>query len=386
MTRDDCAAWKVGDRSMPDYTPAGKIIQGEGETAEGSSSANNKVTACPTSNVLVTPYNTNNGQRGCMFDVLATNTVTISCFDANLYSGTTADYEIYYRPGTHVGSENNSAAWTFLGGTTSLTSAGNNVPTAIPINFSVVIPAGLRYSFYVTNTFGGGTSYTDGAAVGNFLGGDANITIYEGVGKSYPFGLTFTVRNFNGHTYYNLGGVLNEGVLNLNARAARGGVMVGWTASEKQGLATLERAVNGGDFAELDYHPDATLAGSWTDSDVMQYTNYAYRIRVDAPNGEVHYSNTVEVTSEAIDALHQIHAFPSPFNESLSIEVLPPNPGEYTIQLVDLLGRSYQKQVVYSDGNQSIQMDLNSSNLPAGIAFIRVDGAGFHEVKQVVKQ
>jgi gliding motility-associated-like protein len=161
---------------------------------------------CTSFNGLTTPLNSNNGQRGIMFDVMATNTVTVKCFDANLYAGTTANYEIYYRAGTHVGHENNAASWTLLGNTTALTSLGNNVLTPIPITVNVTIPAGQTYSFYVTNDFGGGTSYTDGTTVGNFLAGDANITVYEGVGKSYPFGLSFNVRNFNGRINYDLGG------------------------------------------------------------------------------------------------------------------------------------------------------------------------------------
>lgn len=155
--------------------------------------------------VMTAPFNSNNGQRGCMFNLTAANTVTIDRFEPNLYAGTTANYEIYYRAGTHVGFENNAGAWTFLGGATGVTSAGNNLPTPLPIPVNVTIPAGQTYSFYITNDFGGGTSYTDGTAVGNFLASDANLTIYEGVGKSYPFGLTFNVRNFNGDIYYTSG-------------------------------------------------------------------------------------------------------------------------------------------------------------------------------------
>jgi len=155
---------------------------------------------------LATPYNTNNGQRGNMFDVEATNTITVTSFDCNLYSGTTGYYEIYYKEGTHVGFENNASAWTFIGGASNITSNGNNVPTPLPIDINIVIPAGETYAFYITNDFGAGTSYTDGTAVGNFLAGNADLTVYEGVGKSYPFGLTFTTRRFNGTIYYLDGG------------------------------------------------------------------------------------------------------------------------------------------------------------------------------------
>jgi len=64
-----------------------------------------------------------------MFDVVATNTVTIECIEANLYPGTTANYEIYYKNGTHVGFEANMPSWTLLGSVSGLTSAGTNVPT-----------------------------------------------------------------------------------------------------------------------------------------------------------------------------------------------------------------------------------------------------------------
>lgn len=66
---------------------------------------------CPASTYsLDTYYASNNGQRGCMFDISASQDITITCFDANLYAGTTSDYEIYYKTGSFVGSESNSGA------------------------------------------------------------------------------------------------------------------------------------------------------------------------------------------------------------------------------------------------------------------------------------
>lgn len=155
---------------------------------------------------LATSYNQNNGQRGAMFDVVAgSSPITVTGFDANLYAGTTAYYELYYRQSTHVGNQNSSAGWIFLDSASNVTSLGNNVPTPLPFTFSVTIPANTRYSFYLTNNYGGGLSYTDGTAVGNVWASNSDATIYEGVGKSYPFGLTFTVRNVNATMHYTLG-------------------------------------------------------------------------------------------------------------------------------------------------------------------------------------
>lgn len=156
---------------------------------------------------IQTPYNTNNGQRGAMFDVVPSKDITVTGFDANIYTGTTSDYQIYYKVGTHVGFETNASAWIPLDTVTSLTSLGTNVPTPMGFNISVPLQANTRYAFYITNTFGGGLHYTDGNAVGNYLAGNGDVTIYEGVGKSYPFALTLATRNVNATMHYSVSSV-----------------------------------------------------------------------------------------------------------------------------------------------------------------------------------
>jgi len=155
--------------------------------------------------MLETSYDSNNGQRGVMFDITAMNSLVIQKFDANLYTGTIANYEIYYKAGSFQGSENNAGAWTLVGGATGITSLGNNVPTPLPIPVNVTIPAGETYGFYVTNDFGGGTSYTDINSPTNLLATNSDLTVTGGVGKSYPFGLNFNFRAFNGTIHYGSG-------------------------------------------------------------------------------------------------------------------------------------------------------------------------------------
>lgn len=157
----------------------------------------------PTS--AATSYASNNGSRGAMFNITATNTVVIKSFDGNLYGGTTAKYEIYYKSGSYVGSETNAAAWTFAGSVNSLYVAANNVPTPIPIPLNVVIPAGQTYAFYVTNTASGGLNYISSAVTNVTLVSDANITMIGGVGKAYPFSSTYSYRLFSGTVHYTVG-------------------------------------------------------------------------------------------------------------------------------------------------------------------------------------
>ena len=85
-----------------------------------------------------------------MFDISATNTVTIYCFDANLPVLSIGGYEVYYKTGSYVGSENASGSWTLLGSAGSILSIGLNSATPLSIPVNVTIPAGQKYGFYIT--------------------------------------------------------------------------------------------------------------------------------------------------------------------------------------------------------------------------------------------
>jgi hypothetical protein len=152
--------------------------------------------------MLLTTFADNNGSTGAMFDVRALNRVEIRSFDGNLPAGTRI-MEIYYRPGPYLGHETNASSWTLLGNV-SVVSSGVGVPTPIPIDVQVVIPAGETYAFYVTGITGTALRYTTGTAVGAVYASDGNIEFLQGIGKSYPFGSTFTPRIFNGNIHYDV--------------------------------------------------------------------------------------------------------------------------------------------------------------------------------------
>ncbi|MEX2588878.1 MAG: hypothetical protein WD334_01660, partial [Chitinophagales bacterium] len=156
---------------------------------------------CASSDLVQTPFNTNNGFDGIMFDVQASSNIVVNCMSTNVDAGT-GNFRIYYKAGTHVGFENNAGAWTLAGTATNVTSAGTNNPTYIPININLNINNGQTYAFYVTTEGTPSYNYTDGTGVGNVLASDANITVREGTGKEYPFASNFTPRSFNGIIYY----------------------------------------------------------------------------------------------------------------------------------------------------------------------------------------
>ncbi|MDH4472887.1 MAG: PKD domain-containing protein [Fluviicola sp.] len=154
---------------------------------------------------LTTTLGAGNNHRGNMFDIVATNTVTITGFDAHPMGNTTI--EIYYRPGTFVGFESNSAGWTLVG-SVAITAQPYGTATPIPLNVGVTIPAGQTYSFYVTSTNTSvSLNYSNGSSVGAVFASDANIQFLQGKGMEYPFasgGAIFSPRVFNGIIHYEL--------------------------------------------------------------------------------------------------------------------------------------------------------------------------------------
>ncbi len=159
---------------------------------------------------LATSYASNNGSRGAMFDIVATSDIYITRIGANLYGGTTADYEIYYKSGSYIGSETNSAAWTKVGNTVSVYASANNVETEIPIDINLFVAAGEHYAFYVTNTVSGGLNYTSSATGNVTLATNSDLTMTGGVGKAYPFSATYSYRLFNGTIHYSKGSFISR--------------------------------------------------------------------------------------------------------------------------------------------------------------------------------
>lgn len=384
MSRDDLFEFYGGD--VPQSDESDRQVQ---PPVNNSVSADHalRTNACAAGFIMNTPYNSNNGQRGCMFDITATNAVTIRCFEANLYAGTTADYEIYYRPGTHVGFENNAAAWTFLGGETGVTSAGNNVPTALNIPINILIPAGNTYSFYITNTFGAGTSYTDGTAVGNFLAADANLTVFEGVGKSYPFGLTFNVRNFNGTIFYDLGTVLDGEDMILEGLSTEKGTVLTWDLPQDQEFTALsvERSNSPTHFdflAEL----DPLAQGSFLDETASQNEPEFYRLAAINFDGQVKYSKVVEVRPGSGQEAFQIaKTFPNPFTTQSTLYLDGHREMDIEISIFDQMGRKvFQRDMAMEKGRQKISLDLQ--DLSTGVYTLQCVGGGHQEVARIVRR
>ncbi|MGB1518065.1 MAG: hypothetical protein ACPG8K_03070, partial [Crocinitomicaceae bacterium] len=165
----------------------------------GSTQLNGSVTGG--ANSLTTTFAGGNSSNGNMFDIQANQNITIKDFDVH-FTGTNGSFEVYFKNGSYVGSETNAAAWLLVGTATGINGAGTGVGTPLNLNLNLPLVAGQTYAFYVTNSSGQTISYTNGTTAGAVFASNSDLTVFEGVGKTYPFGSTFSPRNFNGTIQY----------------------------------------------------------------------------------------------------------------------------------------------------------------------------------------
>lgn len=154
-------------------------------------------------NSSTTTFAGGNGYDGNMFDLTSDYDITINGFYGNINGS--GPMEVYYHPGTYVGTETNSAAWTRLD-SASVTSMGANVPTYLPFSINLPVVAGQTIALYITGTASGAdVNYSNGTAVGNVAMFDGVVTVKEGMGMPYPFTSGATPRVWNGTVNYCLG-------------------------------------------------------------------------------------------------------------------------------------------------------------------------------------
>lgn len=290
-------------------------------------------------NSLATPYISNNSNKGEMFNIVATNTVTILCFDLNLILGSNGNYEIYYKVGSYVGSESNAAAWTLIGSNPSISSVGLDTPSPMDIPINLVIPAGQTYSFYITATSNANTTgirYTNNAGY-TTIASDANISIAGGIGKAYPFGSNYANRSFNGTVHYALGNVLPVTFKDFTATQLNRSVLLNWeTESEKDNdYFEIERSTNGTHWQKLfitDAIGESHSSHSYqeVDSAPLEGTSY-YRLSQTDLDGKNTPLKIISWNQNPLSTSNTLHVFPNPATEFVRIYDKNFDPAELTI-------------------------------------------------------
>ncbi|MFV0474443.1 MAG: hypothetical protein ACK5MQ_09610 [Pikeienuella sp.] len=166
---------------------------------------------------ITTPLDDSNRGDGLMFDVtnLTDSIVTLDGKFASMVRSSETDvmdFRVYYKTGTHVGSETDAAAWTLLGADT----VTREDDSAALVDFDVeapleIAPNGLIALYVTLGREGRNLGYHNGSGVGTELANDgvlailegANLDISSGAGSDFE-GRLFSPRNFSGSIGYSV--------------------------------------------------------------------------------------------------------------------------------------------------------------------------------------
>jgi hypothetical protein len=275
----------------------------------------------------VAPYASNSSSKGVMFDVTTTNTITISCFDANLPALSLGGYEIYFKLGSYVGSETNAANWTLIGSEGSLLSLGLNLGTPLSIPVNKTIHAGQTFAFYITasNPILSTGLLTTANSGYTAITSNSDITIFGGVGISYPFGTVSANRSFNGTVHYVHGDPLPVTLLDFNAIKVNESVLLEWqTESEyNSDYFEVEHSVNGTDWNRLF---TVNAAGESSESLIYQETDKNpidgisyYRLNQYDLDGTKTFLKMISFNNKMEIGENNIRVFPNPVNDRFRV-------------------------------------------------------------------
>ncbi|SVE25692.1 uncharacterized protein METZ01_LOCUS478546, partial [marine metagenome] len=159
-------------------------------------------TPCITNASVACPLLGGNGQSGNAFNLINTSpgSLDITGFSQGpLFPnvGGNGTIEVYMTPGSYI----SSPTWTLVGsGAVTLTPSSATGYVAVS---GVSIPVGGTVGIWIGLT-AGTVQYTNGLGTPGVSpwGFDANLTVTEGHGGTYPNGTQFSPRNWNGTVHY----------------------------------------------------------------------------------------------------------------------------------------------------------------------------------------
>ena len=108
-----------------------------------------------------------------------------------------------------------------------------------------------------------------------------------------------------------------------------------------------------------------------------------YRLIQRDYDGEVEYSDVVEVNLPGTESFTLLQNYPNPFNPETNISFTLPQASQVTMILYDILGTKVQDITDEFYGPGFHTLHLNVVNLPSGIYFYEMRAGNFREVKRM---
>jgi hypothetical protein len=181
--------------------------------------------------------------------------------------------------------------------------------------------------------------------------------------------------------------------VSVNAILSGADVAVKWTtASEVNNQKfEVERSIDGVVFETIH-----TQKGAGNSNNVIDY-NYIdvqpvfnnsgalyYRIKQTDFNGEYSYSKMVPV-SKTVSRIESVSVYPNPFTGVFGVEAVLKADANATIELTDAVGKKvWQKNSSLLAGKNTI--DIDGTNLNAGVYFLTISGDGISQHIRMIKE
>ena len=327
---------------------------------------------------LLTTFAAGNGQNGNMFDLVVKNTVTITGFTIN--NSTAGAVEVYYKSGSYVGSENSAANWTNLTPTpiTIATTAG---PTYFDLPASITLASGQTHAFYVTMSTGS-MSYTNGGTIGNVYASNSDLDFLEGIGKSYPFGSTFSPRIWNGIIHYgSIGCSDTRQVLTLNLNADSAVADYSFAVQANGADVNFDASASIGNTYTWDFGDGNSGSGVTTSHTYANGGTYTVCLVVTEPDcgtTDTICKNVLVTVGIEESLINQtLSIYPNPTNGAFRVEFQVEGLQDVELRIVSLLGQvMYESKPGNISGLYREEIDLKDE--AAGVYILQVitdDGA-----------
>lgn len=172
---------------------------------------------------ISTEFESNSGQAGIMFDVIAKRDMAMHGIEVNIVSSNAdadadaiEDIAVWYREGSHVGYEHDSRDWTQLchvSVSIPLISEDEQLIALPPNSFAPVsITSGTQFAFYVTSSepilrYAMGDGENSSSTDVEETVANSDLVIFDGTGVEYPFGKAFRPRKWNGVLRYTVANI-----------------------------------------------------------------------------------------------------------------------------------------------------------------------------------
>lgn len=174
-----------------------------------------------------------------------------------------------------------------------------------------------------------------------------------------------------------------------HARLANDRVLVEWvtTTETNNSYFSIERAGEDQQFKEIARvqgrgNSSNEVSYSYSDISPLKGVSYYRLVQVDL-DGKTKVYTIKKIVNTSLNG--NMVVSPNPFNEKLSVYLNLPSSKKLTIYISDMNGRRLVTQSqVFKEGSQEFQM--NTSNLPRGMYFLRIEGDGISESQKIIKR